>query len=150
MNTEHEPVHDPVHDPVRDALAPIAARTWERPEHQLHLERELREQLSMKPNLWAKAALITGIFVAGGIAGASTLAWWDHYFVEETDLPGDTTHIRITDTTTQEVVMDEEIGDDEAIFMIEGTGGGDDTLLRLRPVDGPGDTEPDDTKPEDP
>jgi hypothetical protein len=139
---KHE--HDSAHDPVQDALAPIAARTWERPEHQLHLERELREQwkMTMKSSLWAKAALITGIFVAGGIAGASTIAWWDHYHVEETDLPGDLTHVRITDTNTQEVVMNEDIPDDSGIFVIEGNGDEGETLLQVAPVPAPDDSKP--------
>jgi hypothetical protein len=126
-------------DPFREALAPLSARTWERPEHQRRLERTLQEKwtMSIRSNLWAKAALITGIFVAGGIAGASTLALVQHWSVEETPLPGDMHHVRITDTNTNQVVMDEDIGNDEGIIAIDGGGEGPDTLLRVRPAPDP-------------
>jgi hypothetical protein len=129
----------PDNDPFHEALAPLSVRTWERPEHQRHLERELQEKwtMSMRSNLWAKAALITGIFLAGGIAGASTLAFVQHWLVEETPLPGDMHHVRITDTNTNQVVMDEDVGDDEGIIAIEGNGDGPDTLLRVRPAPDP-------------
>jgi hypothetical protein len=125
-------------DPVREALGTLRAQTWNRPEHQLRLERELQERMtmSMRTSLWAKAAIITGIFVVGGVAGAGTLAFVEHYFVEETDLPGDMTHVRITDTDTQQVVMDEDIPDDSGIFVIEGDENEGDTLLNLQAVPG--------------
>ncbi len=122
-------------DPVRDALAPLRAQTWDRPEHQRRLERELQERttMSMRTSLWAKAAMITGIFLVGGVAGAGTLAFVEHYFVEETDLPGDMTHVRITDTSNGHVVMDEDIPDDAGILAIDGGDQGD-TLLQVEQV----------------
>ena len=124
------------HDPIRTALAPLRARTWDRPEHQRNLEHMLQERMnmSMRTSLWKKAAMITGIFLVGGMAGAGTLAFVEHYFVEETDLPGDMRHVRITDTNNGQVVMDEDIPDDSGILSIEGGDEGD-TLLNVQRVD---------------
>jgi hypothetical protein len=137
MNSDHDSVHE--------TLNPLRARIWNRPEHQQRLERELleaRKQTAMNTSIWKKAATIAVIVVAGGLAGAGTLALVEHYFVEETVLPGDMRHVRITDTTTNTVVMDEDIHNDEAIFTIDGDEDNADTLLRVRPVPAPDDTAP--------
>lgn len=133
------PEHDPA-DRVGAALTPLRAAEWKNTVHHSRLERELREGTHMKARKsWRlKVAMITGIFLAGGAAGATGIALVERYFVEETDLVGPETHVRITDTETGTVVMDENIRDGDGLFRItEHEEGEDDTFLIVRPIGEP-------------
>lgn len=147
MHTNHErwrpeDAHAPqAHDPIGEALAPLRSAEWKNTVHQSRLEHELRKDRAMdaRKSWKSRAAAITGFFLAGGLAGATGIALVERFLVEETDLEGPETHIRVTDTETGEVIMDENIQDGDMLFHITESDdeSAEDAVLLVRPIDEP-------------
>jgi hypothetical protein len=108
---------------------------WDREDHQRRLEAELMQlRLPKTRSTLAQFALVGGLVLAGGVAGATTMAWIDRWNIEEEDLPGDEKRVTITDTQTgqSEVVT---VPDDTAFFAIEADEGQEETLIGVTPLE---------------
>jgi hypothetical protein len=124
---------NPNTDVIEHGLRTLRGLAWEHGEHQRRLEKELMEtQTWWQRRSWkSKAALIGGLVLAGGVAGATTMTAIEHWMVTVDDvtitgddLPGDQMQLTFTKTATGEVLSSEAVPDDTALISIPDEQGG--------------------------
>jgi hypothetical protein len=123
------------HEPIEARLAALRPLAWQRDDHQSRLETVLMQHATQtRRGWWRKASIVAGLVLAGGAAGATTMAVIDRWDVDEVDLPGADKLVTITDNETgeSETLV---VPDDTVFFGIEG-GDESDVLLGLTPLDG--------------
>ena len=129
-------------DPVVDALRTLRGLAWQRADHQRRLEKTIMETTSwwQKRSWRAKTAVIGGLVVVGGVAGATTATVIENWIVQVDDvtitgidLPGDQQLMTFTQTSTGEVLSSDIVPDDTALFVIDDPEAGN-PVLALTPA----------------
>jgi hypothetical protein len=137
-------------DPVVDALRTLRGLAWQRADHQRRLEKTIMETTSwwQKRSWRAKTAVIGGLVVVGGVAGATTATVIENWIVQVDDvtitgidLPGDQQLMTFTQTSTGEVLSSEIVPDDTGLFVIDDPEHGN-PVLALTPAGAPDPEEP--------
>jgi hypothetical protein len=121
-------------EPVEARLRALRPLAWNRVDHQRRLETQIMESKDVERAWLPGLAAAAGLVLAGGIAGATTVALIERWTVEEEDLPGDLKRVTITDNVTGESDVS-TVPDDTAFFAIEGGPEGE-ALLGLTPLEG--------------
>ena len=129
-------------DPIADKLRTLRGIAWDRIDHQRRLEKTIMETTSwwQRCSFRTKTAVIGGLVVVGGVAGATTATVIENWIVQVDDvtitgidLPGDQQLMTFTQTSTGEVLSSDIVPDDTALFVIDDPEAGN-PVLALTPA----------------
>jgi hypothetical protein len=112
----------------------LRGRRWDGGAHMHHLEERLMTEYARQGMVVLKRGrallLAAALLVLGGLAGAGTATFVSRLRVEETDLGGGRSRVRVLDGEKE--VFDGVLEEDEALFEIEGGG-----ITQVKPVEDP-------------
>jgi hypothetical protein len=128
-----------MNDPIEQFLLPLQSLDWNRPKHQQTLENRIMIDANKKRGFLgfftsSSPAVAAAILLLVGGAVAATSAVVSKWIVTEEPVGETQKHVVVKDEDGN-VVIDDILDNDMAIFTIDGEDGEDDVLLTLEKTD---------------